>query len=99
VVSGIHLWIENTPQRFASAVVAAVGGSDRFHIARSARNYVERHHNWAQNLSALDQLLAHGGCEQTVSAEDRPGNAHPANQSNFTPEKSADKFSSAGASQ
>jgi sugar transferase (PEP-CTERM/EpsH1 system associated) len=63
VTSGVHLWIEDSPSGFAQAVVAAIGGTDRFHVARSARNYVERHHNWPKNLAFLDELLE----------RDRPG--------------------------
>jgi glycosyltransferase involved in cell wall biosynthesis len=58
VVPGVHLWVEDSPSGFAAAVIAAVKGPDRFHVARSARNYVERHHDWTRNLAALDELLA-----------------------------------------
>jgi sugar transferase (PEP-CTERM/EpsH1 system associated) len=98
VVSGIHLWIEDSPFGFARAVVAAAEGPDRFHVARSARNYVERHHDWEQNLAALDNLLAEGCDEPTAADEDLRSPSH-ANEINFTPEKSTAKPSSVGALQ
>lgn len=91
VVPGVHLWVEDSPSGFASAVVAAVEGLDRFHIARSARNYVERYHDWASNLAALDDLLA----------EDRelPGDAHYADRNSSPRENTVEHISSVGALQ
>jgi sugar transferase (PEP-CTERM/EpsH1 system associated) len=60
VKSEIHLWIKDDPFEFAQAVVSAVQGKDRLEIAGRARDYVERHHDWARNLSPLDCLLAEG---------------------------------------
>jgi sugar transferase (PEP-CTERM/EpsH1 system associated) len=76
VVPGVHLWIEDSPTGFADAVVAAVEGADRFHIARSARNYVERYHDWETNLAALDDLLAED-CEPTRGAHRADRNNSP----------------------
>jgi sugar transferase (PEP-CTERM/EpsH1 system associated) len=60
VKSEVHLWIKDDPREFAQAVVAAVQGKDRLEIARRAREYVERHHDWSRNLAPLDRLLAEG---------------------------------------
>jgi glycosyltransferase involved in cell wall biosynthesis len=68
VESGTQLWIEDTPQKFARAVIAATEGSDRLQVARSARTYVERHHDWEHNLGVIDRLLA-DGCDPMPSAE------------------------------
>jgi sugar transferase (PEP-CTERM/EpsH1 system associated) len=89
VVPGVHLWVEDSPQGFAEAVIDAVEGPDRFHVARSARNYVERYHDWSTNLSAIDQLLAQG--------QEQPGSADYANRSNFTCENPAARVSSVDA--
>lgn len=57
-VPGMHLWIEDDALRFAAAVINAVRGEDRLEVARRARDYVERHHDWTKNLCVLDALLA-----------------------------------------
>lgn len=57
VMPGVDLWVESEPAKFAAAVIAAVKGPEAKRIAKSGRAYVERHHNWRQNLSALDALL------------------------------------------
>jgi sugar transferase (PEP-CTERM/EpsH1 system associated) len=57
VTSGDHLWIENDPARFAAAVLAACNGADRMRVARNGRKYVEKHHDWRQNLAVIDDLL------------------------------------------
>jgi hypothetical protein len=59
---------------------------------------VERHHDWEQNLAALDNLLAEGCDEPTAADEDLRSPSH-ANEINFTPEKSTAKPSSVGALQ
>jgi glycosyltransferase involved in cell wall biosynthesis len=96
VVSGIHLWVEDAPLKFAGAVVAAVEGSDRFQVARSARNYVERHHNWARNLAALDDLLADRGNHGSTAGES-DFIPNQASQNNFAPETSTENVASIGA--
>jgi len=57
VTSGVELWVENEAGAFADAVIEAVQGANRVQVARNARNYVERHHNWQQNLGLIDDLL------------------------------------------
>jgi glycosyltransferase involved in cell wall biosynthesis len=96
VTSGIHLWIEDTPQKFANAVIAAIGGQDRFHVARSARNYVERHHDWERNLDELDALLAGAG-KHLPGTDQQLRDAGSAMPNSFTPDNSTDRISSVGA--
>ncbi len=57
VRAGTHLWIENEPQRFAAAVIAALQGPERETIARNARQYVERNHDWSGVLKQFDRHL------------------------------------------
>jgi glycosyltransferase involved in cell wall biosynthesis len=57
VVAGVDLWVEDEPQRFAEAVIAAATGPDRDRIAENGRRRVERDYDWAANLSTLDRLL------------------------------------------
>ena len=57
VESGIHLWIENDPRRFATAVLAALDAPDRHLGGQIGRRYVERHHNWQQILAEFDVQL------------------------------------------
>ena len=57
VMAGVDLWVESDPAKFATAVIAAIQGSDRARVAISGRTYVERQHNWERNLAALDDLL------------------------------------------
>jgi glycosyltransferase involved in cell wall biosynthesis len=97
VVSGVHVWIEDEPARFASAVIAAVTGEDRFHVARSARNYVERHHNWANNLATLDDLLA--DCKQPRDADQNISSVRSASSNPFVGDNAAVHSSSVSALQ
>jgi sugar transferase (PEP-CTERM/EpsH1 system associated) len=55
--AGLHLWVENDPLRFASAVVEALQGADRETIAHNARDYVERNHDWPDLLKDFDAHL------------------------------------------
>ena len=57
VEAGIHLWVENEPEKFAQAVLEAMQGPDRGRIASNARKYVEDHHGWPSLLAQLDQHL------------------------------------------
>lgn len=57
IVPGEELWVENDPQRFADAVIAAATGPDRGRIAANGRSRVERDYDWATTLSALDRIL------------------------------------------
>jgi len=67
VRSGVHLWIENDPQRFADAIVAAIRSPERQRIRDNARTYVEKNHNWEKILSGLDQTLERMAHEQVSS--------------------------------
>jgi sugar transferase (PEP-CTERM/EpsH1 system associated) len=58
VTSGVELWIESEPARFAAAVVAAVLGKDSEQIARNGRSYVEQNHDWQHILATFDEMLA-----------------------------------------
>jgi glycosyltransferase involved in cell wall biosynthesis len=98
VMPGVHLWIEDSPLEFANAVVAAVESADRFHIAQSARDFVERHHDWTRNLTALDDLLTEG-CKGLSDADEELCRPHHASEGNFAAEKSANQTSSADALQ
>jgi len=57
VSTGVHLWIENDPARFADAVIAAARGRDPSCIALNSRRYVEDNHDWQKTLITLDNLL------------------------------------------
>jgi sugar transferase (PEP-CTERM/EpsH1 system associated) len=57
-VANIHLWIEDRPEAFAKAVVAAATGSQRDTIRKRARDFVETHHSWTEVLSGLDDIVA-----------------------------------------
>lgn len=57
VEAGVHLWIENAPEKFAQAVVEALTGPSREQIARNARKYVEDHHSWPDLLTQVDRHL------------------------------------------
>ena len=57
VVSGEHLWIENDPARFASAVMTAIQSPTRQSVVERARRYVEQNHNWNDIFAVLDRDL------------------------------------------
>jgi sugar transferase (PEP-CTERM/EpsH1 system associated) len=57
VEAGVHLWVENRPEKFAHAVVEALMGPRREQIAENARKYVERHHSWPALLTQVDHHL------------------------------------------
>ena len=57
VTNGEQLWIENEPQRFSDAVIAAVQSPLRNRVMENARRYVEQHHDWQTVLCGLDQIL------------------------------------------
>ena len=62
VTSGEELLVADEPTNFADNVLAAIDASSS--IGMKGRLYVERHHQWASNLAALDRLL------DAVSAKD-----------------------------
>jgi len=55
VSSGEELLVADEPANFADNVLAAIDAPSR--IGVKGRLYVERHHQWATNLGALDRLL------------------------------------------
>ncbi len=57
VIPGHDLWVEDEPERFADAVIAAATGPDRDRIAVNGRQRVERDYDWANTLGALDRLV------------------------------------------
>jgi polysaccharide biosynthesis protein PslH len=57
VASGRDILVANDAQEFAVAVVRAAGAAGREAIAANGRSYVERHHDWNRQLSALDVTL------------------------------------------
>ncbi len=57
VRSGVHLWIENDPQRFADCVIESACGPTRSAVMRNGRRYVEQNHDWMRVFSQLDALL------------------------------------------
>jgi polysaccharide biosynthesis protein PslH len=57
VISGVHLWIENDPQRFSDAVVSAIRSPNAPKVMENARSYIEQNHNWGKIFSALDDTL------------------------------------------
>lgn len=57
VETGVQLWIENDPARFAAAVIAAIEGPMRYKVMENARRYVEEHHDWDQIFDGLDREL------------------------------------------
>ena len=57
VEAGVHLWVENRPEKFAHAVVEALMGPRRDQIAENARKYVESHHSWPALLTQVDHHL------------------------------------------
>lgn len=57
VVAGQDLWVEDEPDAFARAVIAAATGPDRERIAENGRHRVERDYAWRETLSVLDRLL------------------------------------------
>ena len=72
VTSGVELWVERDPVRFAAAVVAATSSEDRELVARNGRKYVERNHDWHKNLIALDGMLAQLGDGPWTGGNDAP---------------------------
>jgi sugar transferase (PEP-CTERM/EpsH1 system associated) len=75
VTSGVELWIESTPLRFAAAVVHAMSAENREEVALRGREYVERNYDWQKNLTALDDMLAQLGNRPTQDAPLRDANA------------------------
>jgi glycosyltransferase involved in cell wall biosynthesis len=57
VTSGMELWIETDPRRFAAAVAEAISGPKGSIIAHNGRAYVERNHDWAKILPEFDHYL------------------------------------------
>jgi sugar transferase (PEP-CTERM/EpsH1 system associated) len=92
VISGTQLWIEDTPRKFASAVVAATQGQDRIHVARNARTYIEKHHDWERNLTVLDQLLA-DGCSRLPGAGEHHYDAYSATDDGVASASSSGRIS------
>jgi len=73
---GFDCWVEDEPERFADAVIAAATGPDRDRIAESGRRRVERDYDWTANLQALDRLLdaepRHDARTVTTNWRERP---------------------------
>ena len=57
VQSGVHLWIENDPQRFSDAVLNAIKSPNVHAVTENARRYVEQNHNWGKILKGLDETF------------------------------------------
>lgn len=68
---GLELWIEDEPEQFAQAVIAAATGTERLDVAARARRHVEAHCSWAGQLARLDELLANPVSPRAKSAEAR----------------------------
>jgi glycosyltransferase involved in cell wall biosynthesis len=64
VSSGEELLVADEPAHFADSVLAAIDAPSQ--IGLKGRRYVERHHQWAANLGALDRLL------RSLPANDAP---------------------------
>jgi sugar transferase (PEP-CTERM/EpsH1 system associated) len=63
VERGRELWVEDEAWGFARAVRSAIQGNERYRVAKNARAYVEKNHQWSDMLSEFDQVLetvAHG---------------------------------------
>jgi glycosyltransferase involved in cell wall biosynthesis len=58
IESGRQLWIANDARSFADAIAVAIRSPDRQKVMDGAREYVERHHDWATIMSGLDTVLA-----------------------------------------
>ena len=87
VESGVHLWIENDPARFALAVEQALEGSQRQAVMANARSYVEQNHDWGRIFVALDRMLAdlaHGARRAGEVAANDSGEAGLALKSGIT---------------
>jgi polysaccharide biosynthesis protein PslH len=78
--AGYHLWVENEPQRFASAVVEALQGADREAIALNGRSYVEDKHNWPRLLKDIDHYLDALRPSQSAPSDDHVALRPPASQ-------------------
>ena len=57
VVGGRDIWVANSAEAFANAVVDAARSIDRKVIAANGRAYVEKYHNWSDLLAPLDTAL------------------------------------------
>jgi len=71
VIGGRDLWVANSAEDFASAVVDAERSIERDVIAANGRAYVEKNHNWNELLATLDTVLkdlnvSSGRQQQTV---------------------------------
>lgn len=69
---GEHLWVENEPARFATAVIAALQGAERETIAAKARKYVEDHHDWPTLLQDVDRYLESLNPAGSAEASSKP---------------------------
>ena len=56
VSSGRDIWVANEPSDFADAVVRAASAGREI-VAANGRSYVEKHHDWNSQLSAIDSAL------------------------------------------
>ncbi len=68
VLPGKDLWVADTPEAFASAVIAAATGPERLAIAENGRRYAERCHDWPRNLADLDGLLEKSASKVNAAA-------------------------------
>ena len=64
VDAGVHLWIANSPQLFAEAILSAISGPDRERIAQAGRDYVIQNHSWPHLLADLDAELEGVRCSE-----------------------------------
>ncbi len=60
VSSGRDIWVANDARGFADAVVRAAGAGREI-VAANGRTYVEKHHDWNNQLSAIDSALEQVG--------------------------------------
>jgi hypothetical protein len=67
VTPSCELLIADEATEFANAVFAGLDRDAAAKLARQARRYVERHHNWSATLAGLDALLEHSDARHAQS--------------------------------
>jgi sugar transferase (PEP-CTERM/EpsH1 system associated) len=68
VIQGKELWIADTAEEFAAAVVRAATDASSVLIAKAGRLFVESHYQWARNLTILDFLLDTARTQEDAAA-------------------------------